>query len=315
MLLEETECLFCKHNSAKFEARTKDYIYKSTEKDFNFVKCCECGHIYLNPRPKIEDISVIYPKNYASFSGKFSKQNPVLTKIKDAVLLSRFSMVGANLPEGSKVLEIGCGDGQLLKAIKRKHMSFEVSGLDWKYQKETELDLKSHGVLLIEGTLEKVELSEDHYDFIILNQLIEHLWEPESAIVKLQKSLKKGGFISISTPNVDGFDRAYFKNGCWGGYYAPRHLQLFNQAKLRNLLEKTGYSIISQKNLVAPVIWAYSLQSVSIEKFNSPKLKNIFDVNNLLFLALFTLLDFLAIKLGFSTSNQMLIAKKKYAGN
>ena len=99
-------------------------------------------HIYLNPRPKIKDISIIYPKNYASFSGKFSKQNPILTKIKDSVLLSRFSMFGAKLPENARILEIGCGDGQLLKAIKRKHMSFEVTGLDWKYQKDIEIDLK-----------------------------------------------------------------------------------------------------------------------------------------------------------------------------
>ena len=219
-------------------------------------------------------------------------------------------MFGARLPENAKILEIGCGDGQLLKAIKRKHMSFEVTGLDWKYQKDIEIDLKRHGVLLIENTLEEVELAENRYDFIILNQLIEHLWEPESAIIKLHKSLKKGGLISISTPNVDGFDRVYFKNGCWGGYYAPRHLQLFNRAKLKKLLEKNGYSIVSQKNLVAPVIWAYSLQSVSIKKFNSPRLKSIFDVNNVLFLAIFSLVDLLAIKLGFSTSNQMVIAKK-----
>ena len=102
-------------------------------------------------------------------------------------------MFGARLPENAKILEIGCGDGQLLKAIKRKHMSFEVTGLDWKYQKEIEIDLQRHGVLLIESTLEDVELTEDSYDFIILNQLIEHLWEPESAIIKLHKSLKKEG--------------------------------------------------------------------------------------------------------------------------
>ena len=310
LLLEKSKCLFCKHDSAILEAQTQDYIYTSTEEKFNFMRCSECGHIYLSPRPNIKDISIIYPKNYASFSGKFSKQNPLLTKIKDSVLLSRFSMFGARLPENAKILEIGCGDGQLLKAIKRKHMSFEVTGLDWKYQKEIKIDLQKHGVLLVESTLEDVELTEDSYDFIILNQLIEHLWEPESAIIKLHKSLKKGGLISISTPNVDGFDRAYFKNGCWGGYYAPRHLQLFNRAELKKLLVKNGYSMVCQKNLVAPVVWAYSLQSVSIRKFNSPMLKRIFDVNNVLFLAIFSLVDLLAIKLGFSTSNQMAIAKK-----
>ena len=103
LLLEKSECLFCKHDSAILEAQTEDYIYESTKKIFNFVKCSECGHIYLNPRPKIKDISIIYPKNYASFSGKFSTQNPILTKIKDTVLLSRFSTFGAKLPENSKI--------------------------------------------------------------------------------------------------------------------------------------------------------------------------------------------------------------------
>ena len=40
----------------------------TTDDTFHVVKCDKCGFIYLNPRPDISELSVIYPSNYYCYA-------------------------------------------------------------------------------------------------------------------------------------------------------------------------------------------------------------------------------------------------------
>ena len=86
---------------------------------------------------------------------------------------------------------------------------------------------------------------------------------------KLATTLKPGGIIAIETPDTDGYDRYFFSRGTWGGYYVPRHLNLYNFERLARLLTRSGLEIVRQKSLPAPIIWCYSLQAVLQEQFGS----------------------------------------------
>jgi hypothetical protein len=142
-------------------------------------------------------------------------------------------------------------------------------------------------------------------------QLIEHLWEPEDSVRHLVRALAVGGRILIETPNTDGWDRRFFTSGTWGGYYAPRHLNLYNFKRLAMLLRRAGLTVVSQHSLPAPLIWCYSLQGAVQEHvgWKSP-LRALFGVSNLPLIAAFAALDVGVIALGGVTSNQQAIAKK-----
>jgi hypothetical protein len=115
----------------------------------------------------------------------------------------------------------------------------------------------------------------------------------------------------IETPNTDGYDRALFTAGTWGGYYVPRHLNLYNFKRLRHLIEGTGLSVVRQRSLPAPVVWCYSFKAVVAERLGGPKFAAaFFDLRNLPLLAAFAALDALAAKLGLTTSNQQIVALK-----
>jgi hypothetical protein len=146
-------------------------------------------------------------------------------------------------------------------------------------------------------------------------KLVEHLWEPRAGLSKLANTLKPGGIIAIETPDTDGYDRHFFSRGTWGGYYVPRHLNLYNFERLAQLLTESGLEIVQQKSLPAPVIWCYSLQASLQERFGArSKIARLFDLRNIAALAGFALLDMAAVGAGLKSSNQQAVARKRALG-
>jgi 2-polyprenyl-3-methyl-5-hydroxy-6-metoxy-1,4-benzoquinol methylase len=308
---QPTVCSNCGSNAFHEIARGRDYIYHGSDLYLSHVACETCGHIYLNPQPTARSLPVMYPENYGTFSSKFRGGANLLALIKNRVNVKRFRAVAGVLAEGMRILDIGCGNGELLRALAAARPGLELYGLDWHFPPATRRDLEAVGIHLIEGTLEDAPLPENFFDRVLMYQLIEHLWEPEAGLSKLATTLKPGGIIAIETPDTDGYDRYFFSRGTWGGYYVPRHLNLYNFERLARLLTRSGLEIVRQKSLPAPIIWCYSLQAVLQERFG-PKtgIARLFDLQNIAALAGFALLDMAAIGVGLKTSNQQTVARK-----
>ena len=307
-------CSCCGSRQSAVIARGRDYIYGGSDIYLTHVACSNCGHIYLNPQPDVSALPIMYPPNYGTFSAKFRGGANVLAKIKNAVNLRRFKSAVGDLPQNTRVLDIGCGNGELLRALAAARPDLELHGLDWHFPADTRRDLEAAGIHLIEGTLEEARVRENYFDCVLMYQLIEHLWDPAAGLQKLAAALKPGGIIVVETPNTDGYDRTLFSRGTWGGYYFPRHLNLYNFERLAGLLTKSGFEMSRQTNLSAPIVWCYSLQGSLQERFGATtKLAKLFDLRNIAALGGFAMLDMLAVGLGFKTSNQQAIARKPAA--
>lgn len=315
LLTQATACSCCGSAASHQIARGRDYIYHGSEQYFTLVACDACAHVYLNPQPTTDALPQMYPSNYGTFSSKFRGGANVLALIKNAVNLKRFRSVAGQLQPGMRILDVGCGNGELLRTLARERSDLELWGLDWHFPPETRRDLEATGIRLVEGTLEAAPLPENHFDCVLMYQLIEHLWEPGESLRKLVASLRPGGMIAVETPDTDGYDRPWFSRGTWGGYYIPRHLNLYNFERLAALLQRNGLAIVSQKSLPAPAVWCFSLQAALQERFG-PKtgLAKLFDLRNIAALAGFTLLDLAAIAFGFKSSNQQAVGRKRGAG-
>nr|WP_064249245.1 class I SAM-dependent methyltransferase [Rhizobium leguminosarum]OAP90990.1 methyltransferase [Rhizobium leguminosarum] len=304
-------CSGCGGEGFTVAATGQDYIYHGTEDTFRYVRCDDCGHFYLNPRPDISQLSLMYPANYGTFSNRFQGRANLLGRIKTIVNRKRLKSVVAHLPLRGRVLDVGCGNGELLIALRQTRPDLELFGLDWHFPTETRSSLERQGIGVIEAPLETAELPAQPFDLIVMLQLIEHLWEPEQSLRRLVCALAKHGRLLIETPNTDGWDRRLFAGGAWGGYYFPRHLNLYNFERLAGLLRRAGLDVESQRNLPAPLIWVYSLQGAVQANFGWKSfLTKLFGVKNLPLVAAFAFLDSAAIVMGFTTSNQQAISKK-----
>jgi 2-polyprenyl-3-methyl-5-hydroxy-6-metoxy-1,4-benzoquinol methylase len=311
METRQTVCVLCGSSSYVQIASGRDYIYHGSGDYFSHVSCDACGHVYMNPQPTESEIAIMYPADYGTFSGKFRGNLNLLARIKNSVNLKRFSRVAGVLPKSACVLDVGCGNGELLRTLAGTRPDLKLFGLDWHFPGETRRELEAAGIQLIEGTLESVVLPEEHFDLVLMYQLIEHLWEPRIGLMRLAQALKPGGRIAIETPDTDGYDRRFFAGGTWGGYYVPRHLNLFNFERLARLLTETRFEIVQQTSLPAPVIWCYSFQAVLQERLGDDTVFiRFFDLKNLIALGFFAVLDTLAAYIGLRTSNQQTVARK-----
>ena len=98
--------------------------------------------------------------------------NEILFQRKDLAIIQ--SMI----PENARVLDLGCGSGRLLKALKvSKHA--KVTGVERDQQKL--LQCVERGVPCIHSSLDDdlVAFSDNTYDFVILSRTIQAVRRPD----------------------------------------------------------------------------------------------------------------------------------------
>src|SRR5262245_60848778 len=63
-----TVCCVCRNEQSVPFASGFDYELKTCRNEWQFVKCSHCGHVWLNPRPAIPTLPIIYPRSYYAYS-------------------------------------------------------------------------------------------------------------------------------------------------------------------------------------------------------------------------------------------------------
>jgi SAM-dependent methyltransferase len=169
---------------------------------------------------------------------------------------------------------------------------------------------RDKGYKILQGDLELENLTElkGQIDLLLMHQVLEHTRSPLTVINKVKKIIKDEGVISIETPDTDSWDRRIFYKRYWGGYHFPRHFYLFNKKTIRQLLEKTGFEIISIKSLPSPVFWIHSVHNYLIE--HNMRIAKYFHYQNPLLLAIATIIEIAQIGLAGKSSNMQILAKK-----
>lgn len=312
--LESTECVVCHSYQAAPEAYGKDYLHQTSDQIFHFCRCLECGHLYLRPRPTIAEIGRIYPANYGTYTKRFGRSGSLFAGVKDRILTGRFDVVSAKLPASMRLLDIGCGDGRFLLALRKRFPAAELTGLDWFFGPAIVEELANANISTIAGTIETTPLPDDRFDVITMNQMIEHTWDARSVIERCKRALTVGGLLAIETPNPDGWDRRLFKAGAWGGYYWPRHLNLFTRDHLTRIVTESGMKVVHTESLLSPPCWIYSCRFMTQRAGVGDWIGRFFSDTSVPLLAAFAVVDWIALLFGAETSNQKMIAEKSALG-
>jgi SAM-dependent methyltransferase len=243
-----------------------DYEY-GVEGHFKIVKCVSCGLVHLNPRPDLKEIISYYPHTYHAYQKP--TQHLMFWLMNSMRWLTRANQYIRLIGRNGKILDVGCGDGEVIEELKKRG-KWELWGID--FNKNAISDAKKKGFRVFCGTIESVKLPKNYFDLIIMNHLVEHLEDPLGTIRRAKELLRPGGYIIGQLPNIDCWEYPLFGEK-WAGFHIPRHLQMFSKKTLRLLFEKAGLREIRISPAFHPGQWPLSLENWLVAK--NPRLERI----------------------------------------
>lgn len=226
MGIESNACNLCRHQSATHWLTSVDRV---SGESFDVVQCSHCGLRYTSPRPSLDEMSACYLAPVAP---------PWPARILRRWLRRRRALWSATgLPPG-RALEIGCGDGWMLDALRR--MSWDVVGTERSPQGAA--CARSLGLDVRVGELAGGGFAPQSFDLVILWHVLEHLHDPLGTLIEVRRRMRPSGRLVVAVPNVASW-QASVAGRHWFHLDVPRHLYHFDPATLEKVLREAGFQV------------------------------------------------------------------------
>lgn len=147
-------------------------------------------------------------------------------------------------PEKARMLDVGCGDGSIVKLA--AEFGWQAEGVDFDARAVANARRKRLAVRA--GALEDQGYPEASFDLVHMSHVIEHVPDPLATLAEIRRVLRPGGLV-LATPNSRSWGHAKF-GPSWLHLDPPRHLHLFNGSTLHAAAVRTGFgSIAIRSNL------------------------------------------------------------------
>lgn len=303
-------CPICGQEPQLKHASGIDFEYATTgDYEWTLRRCARCEVVCLSPRPADDEIARIYPSNYYAYD--FTSTFTLGYRVKS--LLDRRSVssyLRAAVP-GKNILDVGCGDGRLLRIFAEQGVSADaLYGVE--LDAEAVRRARAAGFHVELGRFEDVAYPPGSFGLIVLQQVIEHVPDPRAIVARLRELLVPGGAAVLETPNTASLDHLLFRRRYWGGYHIPRHFYLFNRRSLPRLLDDEGFDVRQVQSLASPNFWIQSVHHAGRERGLPAIWLRLFRPHPPAFpgLALFTAVDAIG-KIFHVTSNMRVVAVRR----
>ncbi len=151
------------------------------------------------------------------------------------------------------VLEVGCGCGTTLSAIRCQYPNAHVYGIELM---EHVAAYGKHMADITVGDIETMSIpfEKNMFDYIIFADILEHLRHPEQVLERMKHFLKQNGTIIASIPNLMNIEIVInLLKGNFtyrdAGLLDRTHIHLFTLREIQKMFEDTGYTVNAvQKN-------------------------------------------------------------------
>jgi SAM-dependent methyltransferase len=273
--------------------------------------CSKCGIVFIKDRPAREEMASIYPDNYYSYSEMAHDMSLVafVRKHIESHKADRYEqLLGCGKRE---VVDIGCGDGRLLDILRKQNDKWRLSGIEINNKAAAAASSKGYQVEQGDFESDKIPWTRGTFDLALLHQVLEHTRDPRNVLKRIASILKKGGYLSIETPDIESLDFHLFKKRYWGGYHIPRHFYLFNKTSLVKLLKEEGFEIVRIESILSPVFWIHSAHNWLVDRKWGRSAARFFHYKNPLLLASATAIELIGTMIWRKSSNMQVIAMKR----
>jgi len=204
--------------------------------NYDLVSCLKCGFVYADTSATQKDYDYYYSElskyeDEAVASGTGAADWDIV-RLEDTVSDIKKVITDKSI----SILDIGCANGGLLAALKRKGFS-NLTGLDPSKACVSFVKRKI-GIAAYDGGLFNLEaLSGKKFDLIVLTHVFEHVLDVKKALKNVVAHLNDGGLLYLEVPNA----------GCYSDYFVVlyyyfdcEHINHFDKSSLGNLTSQQG---------------------------------------------------------------------------
>jgi SAM-dependent methyltransferase len=216
-----------------------DKRFQYRHKGFDHQRCPACGTLFISPCPTEAQVVEFLGSSEALRFWRDEMPARVVESRK-AMYRERADFVQAVLAargiERARLLEVGGGRGELAVEMAARPSVAEIVVFE-----PQPLELACPGVTVISSAFDPALLENARVDVVVAFEVFEHVIDPSLFLASLRRTLKPGGLLILSTPNIDGFQTRVL--GTKTSTIGFDHVRLYNPRSLAIVLERNGFSV------------------------------------------------------------------------
>lgn len=248
-------CPICKNKKIKKMITIKcgntdgSYLYNSLK-----LKICNnCGHLFNKlTKQEIVNLDLYYTNEYAKCNLNNNRKDVDLPGTLNEASSNRYSqiydVIKSSTCQNDVILDIGCAAGGFLKYLQSKGYK-NLYGVD-----ASKSYVKSHniesGYKVKYGTAESLPFKDGTFDIIIMDQVLEHVINPNNAFNEARRVLKENGIFCISVPDAE----RYKENPDCFWLIMREHIQHFDIAHINYLCDTNGFKLLKSDHSYISII-------------------------------------------------------------
>ncbi len=170
-------------------------------------------------------------------------------------------------PAARRILDVGCGEGGLARALLSETPGALVVGVEGDPSKAEAARASCARVHVLDLEHEGIPEPDAAFDTLVYADVLEHLKDPWGVLARHRRMLAPGGRIVVSVPNAQHWKVSLgLMTGHWtyrdpdglGHILARDHLRFFTREGLEALLQGAGYYTDTITAIASPMALALS---------------------------------------------------------
>ena len=184
-----------------------------------------------------------------------------------------FKVIADLLPNNTRVLDVGCGDGALMDFLV-KEKNIEVRGLELNQNNVQECIYKGLPVIQGNAETELYQFPKQSFDYVVLSQTLQAFYQPDKVLKEL---LRIGKSVIVSIPNF-GYWKVRTSLLFFGKMPVTKTLPntWFNTPNLHMCTIKDLFNYCEDQNITIKKVIGVNENKISLIKKNNLEMKNLF---------------------------------------
>lgn len=212
--------------------------------NFELMRCSSCGHAFLDCDLTPTQLGKLYTNYYPRKTFNIAQYEPHKERSGFGLWFDGNSSAFRRVPKNVRVLDVGCGFGETLGY----HAARECDVYGVEADENIRRVAEKFGFKVHVGLFDDSMYEVNFFDYVTMDQVLEHVTDPLSTLRGVARILKPGGTAILSLPNAQGWGARIFGRR-WINWHAPYHIQFFSRRSLLLAAEQAGLVVAEVKTI------------------------------------------------------------------